>query len=92
MPATKTSKKTKRGRPKKSFIRVKAEVVEVPSSGLATIKDACAFLSLGKSIVYELINAGELKTTHIGRAVRLHWESLREFAKNGPKRQTSVAS
>jgi excisionase family DNA binding protein len=46
---------------------------------LITIPEAGARLGVGRSTVYELIQAGEIETVHIGRAVRVPMASLRRY-------------
>ncbi len=50
------------------------------SEGLASVKEAGKFLSLGRSKVYEEMNAGRLVSCKIGGARRIPWRALRFFA------------
>ena len=52
----------------------------VPVDGLATIKRACTFLSMGKTKVYSLIESGSLRATKIGRSRRVRWDDLHHIA------------
>ena len=47
---------------------------------LLTIPQAADQVGLGKSKLYELIQAGEIPVVRIGRAVRVPSERLREWA------------
>ena len=47
---------------------------------LLSIPEAAERLSLGRSKLYELMTAGELKAVRIGRAVRLHTSEIDRFA------------
>lgn len=38
---------------------------------LLTIPEAAAMLAVGRTTLYELIGAGQLRAVHIGRAVRI---------------------
>lgn len=55
---------------------------------LCTVVDASAALSLSRSKVYELINAGVLPTVHVGRSVRFRVTDLETFV----QRQMSKTS
>lgn len=46
---------------------------------LLTIPEAAETLRIGRTLVYELISAGELEIVHIGRASRVPLEALRDF-------------
>ena len=52
------------------------------SDGLATVNEAARFLSLGRSKVYDEMNAGRLVSCKIGGARRIPWRALREFARD----------
>jgi excisionase family DNA binding protein len=43
------------------------------------IEEAAALLSLSRSLMYELINAGKIRTIKIGRARRITKRQLDEF-------------
>jgi excisionase family DNA binding protein len=43
---------------------------------LLTIPEVCEALGLGRSTVYELLNAGELESVHIRRTRRIPYEAL----------------
>jgi excisionase family DNA binding protein len=47
--------------------------------GLLKVEDAARYLAVGRSTMYELMSRGEVPTVHIGRAVRIPTESLREW-------------
>ncbi|MCE9558043.1 MAG: helix-turn-helix domain-containing protein [Armatimonadetes bacterium] len=44
-----------------------------------TVVEAGALLSLSRSLMYELINAGKIDTIKIGRARRITFEQLSAF-------------
>jgi len=46
---------------------------------LHTPQSAAARLSVGRSTVYELLRAGDLKAVHIGRSVRIPESELSAF-------------
>jgi excisionase family DNA binding protein len=52
------------------------------SDGLATVKEAAQFLALGRSKVYDELNAGRLVSCKIGGARRIPWRALRDFARD----------
>jgi len=62
---------------------VASEAELLVSEGLATVAEACGFLGLAQSSVYELMGAGELKYVTIGRSRRIPWRALRELAVRG---------
>ena len=45
-------------------------------AGLATIKEACDFLTVGHVTVYAMIRDGQLASTKIRNARRVPWEAL----------------
>lgn len=47
---------------------------------LLTIPEAAGRLSLGRSKLYELVQAGELKVVRVGRAVRVPAVEVEAFA------------
>ena len=48
-----------------------------------TISETCAALKLGRSKVYQLIKAGDLKVIKFGKATRLSVASVQELAERG---------
>jgi len=42
-----------------------------------TVKEACEMTGLGKTLVYQLINAGKIKTTTVGRRRLVSVDSIR---------------
>jgi excisionase family DNA binding protein len=50
-----------------------------PPRLLCTVTDAGGVLSLSRSKVYELINAGLLPAIHIGRSIRIRVSDLEKF-------------
>ena len=50
---------------------------------LATIKDACAFLTLSRVSVYQHTRVGNLRGVKLGRAVRYSWAELERAAREG---------
>jgi excisionase family DNA binding protein len=54
---------------------------DVMEPGLVRIEEAAKFLSIGRSTMYELIAQGAVPTVHIGRAVRIPMEGLKEFVR-----------
>ena len=65
---------------------------------LLSIPAACATLSIGRTLLYELINSGELEVIHIGRASRIPRAAIEAFVerrmrpvrKPAPRRRSSV--
>jgi excisionase family DNA binding protein len=43
---------------------------------LLRVPEAASVLGVGRSTVYELINAGELRAVHIGRSIRIPTSAL----------------
>lgn len=54
-----------------------------------TVPEACKYLRLGVTTVYELIATGQLRTFKIGRARRVTRDALDEFIANR-EREASV--
>ncbi len=50
------------------------------AEGLATVDEAARFLSLGRSKLYGLMDAGELPHCKIGRSRRIPWQAVRKLA------------
>ena len=46
---------------------------------LLTVREAAAVLAIGRTTLYELIADGQLKTVHIGRAVRVPVAEVEAF-------------
>ncbi len=49
---------------------------------LYKMPEGAAQLELGLTKVYELVNSGQLRVVHVGRAVRIRADALREFVDN----------
>lgn len=49
--------------------------------GFATVEEAGRFLALGRTKVYGLMDAGELRSVKIGKARRIPWQALKDFAR-----------
>ncbi len=49
-----------------------------PVSGLATVVDAMAVSSLGRTHIYDLMTRGKLPSVRFGRSRRIPWPALRE--------------
>lgn len=49
---------------------------------LVSIKQASEMLSISRSVIYQLIDAGQLTPIRIGRSVRLPIEQLEQFVAN----------
>ena len=45
---------------------------------LIRVDEAARFLSIGRSTLYELIARGDIPTIHIGRAVRIPTQALKD--------------
>lgn len=53
-----------------------------PKSKLAyTVREAGALLSLSRSLMYELINAGKIDSIKIGKSRRITEQQLQDFLK-----------
>lgn len=50
------------------------------SDGLARVPEATRFLGLGRSKLYELMDAGELPYCKFGKARRIPWRAVRNLA------------
>lgn len=59
-----------------------AQSVIVQMEPLAvSVEEAAALLSLGRTTVYELLNAGEIPSFRVGKARRVPIEGLREWVR-----------
>lgn len=79
MAATKTAN-TKRGA--KVVTGTTPKTPAAPHE-LATVKEACDYLKIGKTKFYRMKNAGQLATVVVGYSIRIAWSVLYEIAKNG---------
>jgi excisionase family DNA binding protein len=52
------------------------------ADGLATIGEAARFLSLGRSKLYGLMDAGALPHCKIGRSRRIPWRAVKKLAED----------
>jgi excisionase family DNA binding protein len=59
---------------------------------LLRVDEAAAVLSLGRSKTYQLMDAGELQTVKIGRAVRITAASVREYVSRQVNAQKSASA
>lgn len=50
-----------------------------PDRLLLTVEEAGAVLGVGRSLMYELIAAGTIKTVRVGRLRRVRPEALRDY-------------
>lgn len=53
---------------------------DLVADGLLSIEEACAFLSISRSTLYELMDQGELPFTKIGRSRRIPKRACIELA------------
>jgi excisionase family DNA binding protein len=61
-------------------------------AGLATIKEACDFLTVGHVTVYAMIRDGQLASTKIRNARRVPWEALYRIADEAMNADSGVNS
>ncbi len=54
---------------------------ELIADGLATIRQAADFLGIGRSKLYEEMDAGRLAYCKFGRSRRIPWRAIRALAK-----------
>ena len=57
--------------------------IEMVSDGLLTVQECAQFLHLSRSKVYELMDAGELCFTKLGRSRRIPRRAVIELAARG---------
>jgi excisionase family DNA binding protein len=55
---------------------------ELVADGLQRISETARFLSLSRSLIYQLINSGTLPTVRIGRTRRIPTKAVVELAAN----------
>lgn len=72
--ATRRQPKTKRRRGAPP-----ARKVSYPINGVATIAEACEFLRVAKSTVYDLVRSQRLRTSPVCREIRIPWSALHEL-------------
>jgi excisionase family DNA binding protein len=48
--------------------------------GLAKVEEVAKFLSIGRSKLYEAMDAGQLAYCKFGRSRRIPWRSVRQYA------------
>jgi excisionase family DNA binding protein len=53
------------------------------SAGLATTRQAAAFLSISRATLWRLERQGTLNPVRVGRALRYRWHDLRKIAESG---------
>jgi excisionase family DNA binding protein len=53
---------------------------ELTADGFADLHEAAAFLSVSRSSIYKLMDASELPYAKFGKARRIPWRALREYA------------
>ncbi len=56
------------------------DTADLLAEGFATVRDAMKFLAIGKSLIYELMERGELPYATFGRCRRIPWAGLRAYA------------
>lgn len=66
--------------PRKSKAPTASQPFEAPQTGLATIRQACKFLSFSRGKVDLMRKNGELSAKKIGRSVRIPWPELHAVA------------
>ena len=59
-----------------------AEKPTLSLEGLASVREAAAFLSVGRSTIYKLMENGELPFAKIGKCRRIPRRALREYARS----------
>lgn len=57
--------------------------IDLIAEGLMDYREACAFLGIGKSKLYELTAAHEIPHVRIGKAIRFPKVALKIFALRG---------
>lgn len=81
--------KKSRGRPKGVKNTPRQPLKNVPKEGLATVQDAMAYLRMSKTKIHDLLKEvddegnpkePEIKSKLLGRARRIRWVDLREYA------------
>jgi excisionase family DNA binding protein len=53
---------------------------DLTTDGFADVQEAAEFLSMSRSSIYKLMEAGHLKYAKFGKARRIPWRALREYA------------
>lgn len=54
---------------------------------LLTVKQTCAALSIGRTMLHELVTTGDLPVVRIGRAVRFRADDVRALVADRAERQ-----
>jgi excisionase family DNA binding protein len=53
---------------------------DITADGFAGVPEAAEYLSMSRSSIYKMMEAGELKYAKFGRSRRIPWRALRELA------------
>ncbi len=53
---------------------------QLVAEGLATVSEAAGFLAVSRSTLYLLMDSGQLPHCKIGRARRIPWRAVHQFA------------
>ncbi|MBW2306226.1 MAG: helix-turn-helix domain-containing protein [Deltaproteobacteria bacterium] len=53
------------------------------SAPLITVAKAAKFLGIGRKVVYQLIERGQIRAVKVGRAVRIELACLQHFKNSG---------
>ena len=56
------------------------DALEVVREGLASVPQACAYLGIRRSLLYRLMERGELPFAKIGARRLIPWRALRAYA------------
>jgi excisionase family DNA binding protein len=56
---------------------------DMVSDGLVSVKEACNFLGISNTFIYDMMKSGELKYVKLGRARRVPRSELRRVASEG---------
>jgi excisionase family DNA binding protein len=60
-------------------VRYRKSPKTFPTTGAATVADACDFLRCGKSTVYLMVAKGKLRKQELISEIRIPWSSLWEY-------------
>jgi excisionase family DNA binding protein len=64
----------------KTMIAASARKLELTADGFADVWEAAEYLSMSRSSIYKLMESGELQYAKFGKARRIPWRALREYA------------
>lgn len=57
-----------------------ARAIQLVQQGMATMEEACKFLTIGRTSLYELLNTKAIPYARFGNERKIPWVALHEYA------------